>query len=879
MRKYLIILHLILIIIHLSLSETKGKKISATRLNEKIKIDGLLTESFYVEPSISDFTQRDPIEGEKPTHKTEIWIGYDDEAIYIGAMLHDSSPDSIVKQLGRRDSFLKSDWFMVVIDSYFDKRNAFFFGINPAGSIIDGTFYNDGWDDDSWDGIWERAVTMNEKGWCAELKIPYSQLRFSKKEEYTWGFNAMRIIGRYNEEDYLVMVPKKESGFVSHFAELVGIKNINPPSRFEVLPYIVSGGEFTKNYTPGDPFNTGKKFIKNIGTDLKLGISSNVTLDATINPDFGQVEVDPAEVNLTQFETYYSEKRPFFIEGSNIFRFGVGGVTNNMNFNWSNPQFFYSRRIGRKPQRNDLPEFNNSPNATTILAAGKISGKLNNNQSIGILAALTEREIADVQDDIGRYKLQVEPFSFYGIGRTQYEFDQGRYGIGYIITSVERDTRDTTLAKSLNHRSYTFGSDGWVFLDQNKSWVMNGWIGLSHVSGSKERLLKIQRAPQRYFQRPDAKHLSIDSSATSLTGMAGRFTINKEKNNWIFNSAFGFLSPAFETNDLGFQYNADVYNAHIASGYKWYEPDKLFRFKSFLIAIARNYNFGGDKTSEIYFANVNLVFTNYWGFNSRIFYIPRSLDTKSTRGGPAMLSPQGYNFRLWFDTDRRKNIILEFSTGISTNEIGGKELELESEIEWKPFPYLNFRLEPSYNYNLKKYQYISTIDDTLQKLTYGKRYIFGELKQNTISANIRMNYTFTPTLSLQIYLQPLISVGKYNNIKELSRPRSFEFNVYGTGISTIEKDDNGEYIIDPDGAGVANKFLIGNSDFNFKSLRLNLVLRWEYLPGSTLYLVWTQNKNNDLHPGTFHFKRDFKDLISADGDNAVMLKLTYWFNL
>lgn len=879
MQRILSILYLILFFTLIVNSQPNKKNITAVRLEEKIKIDGILNENLYSTNGITDFTQRDPVEGAEPTFKTEIWIGYDDEAIYVGARMYDSSPDSIMKRLGRRDSFIKSDWFMISIDSYFDKRNAFFFGINPAGTITDGTFFNDGWDDDSWDGIWERAVSIDDKGWCAELKIPYSQLRFQKKKDYIWGFNALRIIGRYNEEDYLVMVPKKESGFVSYFAELKGIKDIEPPKRFEVLPYLVSGGEFKKNFLKDDPFNTGKKFINNFGADLKVGIGSNITLDATINPDFGQVEVDPAEVNLTQFETYYQEKRPFFIEGANIFRFGIGGVTNNMNFNWANPQFFYSRRIGRKPNRNNLPKFNNAPNATTILTAGKISGKLTENQSIGILAALTEKELADVQDEGVRYKVQVEPLTFYGVGRTQYEFDDGKYGIGYLITSVERDTRDTTLQKILNRRAYTLGSDGWFFLDQNKTWVMNGWLGLSYVSGSKDRILRLQRAPQRYFQRPDAKHLSIDSAATSLVGTAGRFTINKEKNNWIFNSAFGFLSPAFETNDLGFQFNADVYNAHLASGYKWYEPDKYFRFKSFLLATARNYNYGGEKTSEIYFANLMLVLKNYWGFRLKSFYIPRSIDTKSTRGGPSMLSPETYSFGFWFDTDRRKNLIFELSLDVNQNELGGKSYEIGPEIDWKPFPYLSLSFEPTYNFNLTKYQYITSITDSFQTNTFGKRYIFGELKQNTLSADIRINWTFTPTLTLQLYTQPLISVGKYSNIKELARPRSFDFNIYGEGVSKLSKLENDNYSIDPDGNGPANSFLIYNPDFNFKSLRLNLVLRWEYLPGSTLYLVWTQSKTNEARPGIFHFRRDFNDLLSADGDNAVMLKLTYWFSL
>lgn len=860
-------------------SPVEYKSVTATRLSQQLKIDGNLTEELYQSAGRTDFKQREPVEGAAPSQRTEFWIAYDDIALYVGARLYDTSPDSIVKKLGRRDSFLKSDWFLFSVDSYYDRRNAFFFGVNPVGSIVDGTFFNDGWDDDSWDGIWDREVSVDEQGWCAEIKIPYSQIRFNKEQEYIWGVNVARVIARNNEENFFIMVPRSQSGFVSHFADLKGIKDIDPPARFEILPYINMGSEFTKNYTKGDPFNDGSKFTKNIGVDFKIGIGSNLTLDATVNPDFGQVEVDPAEVNLTQFETYYSEKRPFFIEGSNIFSFGRGGATNNMNFNWMHPQFFYSRRIGRKPHRNDLPEFNNSPTATSILGAGKMSGKIGNQQSLGLLAAVTEREFASISESGNRYELQVEPLTFYGLARTQFEFEEGRYGLGYLLTSVERELHDEHLKEILNKRSYSLGTDGWVFIDSEKNWVTNGWVGITYVSGSKERIMSLQKSPLRYFQRPDAKHLSLDSNATSLTGIGSRFTLNKEKNNWIFNSAFGFLSPTFEVNDLGFQNRADVYNAHIATGYRWYEVDNLFRNKSILAATARNYDFDGNKTTELYFMNISATFLNYWGFGSSFIYGARSLDTRSTRGGPGMLAPAGYTFNINFRNDSRKAVSFFFFSSINKNEAGSNSFYIEPSIEWKPLPAMSLNFSPNYNYNFAYSQYIKRLTDMNAQVTYGNRYIFGELDQKTFAADVRLNWTFTSSLSLQLYLQPLISVGKYSRIKELARPGSYDFNVYGENESTISRDENGNYVIDPDGVGSASTFTISNPDFNFKSLRGNAVLRWEYLPGSTLFFVWTQSRENNTDPGSMKFGRDFSNLLDANSDNIFMIKATYWFSL
>jgi len=862
-----------------------SKTVTAVRLNSPFIIDGKLTEDLYAKPGNDKFTQREPDEGATPSQRTEFWIAYDDNALYVSARMYDSSPDSITGLLARRDNSPKSDWFYIAIDSYLDRRTAYYFGVNPVGSIGDGTFYNDSWSDDTWDGVWDRAVSIDDKGWCVEMRIPYSQLRFTKKDEYVWGINVLREIARNNESDFYVMVPKKESGFVSHFANLTGIKNISPPARFEIMPYFVAGTERTKNFEKEDPFNTGEKYIKNIGADFKIGLGSNLTVDATINPDFGQVEVDPAELNLSQFETYYQEKRPFFIEGSNIFYFGTGGANNNVNINWMTPKFFYSRRIGRPPTKY-LNGYNNSPKNTTILGAAKVSGKINKEQSLGIITALTEREMADVEIDGVRNRKEVEPLTFWGVGRTQYEFNDGYYGLGYLVTVVERDLKDKKLAELLNKRQYTLGSDGWVFLDKEQKWVTTGWMGLSYAGGSKERILSLQTAPQRYFQRPDADYLTLDSNATSLTGYGGRFAINKQKGNWMFNAAFGFISPSFDVNDIGYQWRSDHINGHIFTGYQWFEPDNVFRWKSVFGAVARSYDFGGDNTQQFVFIGFNSQFVNYWGLNGQTFIAPRVTDIQRTRGGPKMLSPSNYNFNINGYSDSRKDIILNFYSSYNRNEFGGYGYYLGTGVTWKPTSYIRLNFSPDYGYNFAYAQYIRKKTDETAIDTYGKRYIFGELDQKTVSANIRLDWTFTPTLSLQLYLQPYISVGKYNKFKELARPNSFSFYVYGengsTPIisgSTISKDEDDDYVIDPDGIGPAPSFRLSNPNFNFKSLRGNAVLRWEYLPGSTLFFVWTQRRGDSQNPGNFEFGRDLSNLMDASPDNILMIKATYWFSL
>ncbi|MBZ0199252.1 MAG: carbohydrate binding family 9 domain-containing protein, partial [Ignavibacteriaceae bacterium] len=621
----LIILFLLVIALDGLSNSKKRSAIKAVKSNQTIIIDGILDEECWRNSQVvSGFIQRDPDEGKEATQQTEVRVLYDEGAIYISATLYDTAPDSIVARLARRDDYVESDLFAVYLDPYNDKRSGYYFALNAAGSYSDGILFNDDWDDDSWNGVWEGKVKLNNNGWSAEFKIPFSQLRFKDSDINEWGINFSRVIARRNEKSYYVYVPKNESGFVSHFVSLTGMENIKPGSQLEILPYITSKAEYT-HPAANDPFNDGSKYLPGVGADIKMGIGSNLTLNATINPDFGQVEIDPAVINLSDVETYYSEKRPFFIEGASIFNFGQGGARSYWGFNWSNPNFFYSRRIGRVPE-GSLPnnDFSDAPSGTHILGAAKLSGKLNGNWNIGTIQAVTKREYAEYEYNGNRFETEVEPLSYYGVFRVQKEFNEGFQGLGFMSTVTQRAFKDDRLRSEINSGAYTFGLDGWTFLDSSKTWVFTGWVGASNVTGTTERISSIQRSSRHYFQRPDAKNYSVDSSATSLNGYAMRFYINKQKGNFFVNTAFGMISPGFEINDLGFIWRTDQINTHIGAGYAWKDPTDFYRYLELGGAFFRTYDFDGNINSEGFFHFGSYQFLNYYSANWNLAYNPQT---------------------------------------------------------------------------------------------------------------------------------------------------------------------------------------------------------------------------------------------------------------
>lgn len=855
----------------------ENMKVHAVRIHNTVKIDGILSENVWRDKfGVSDFIQRDPVEGTQPTQKTVVRVAYDNKALYIGARMYDSHPDSIIARLARRDDHVNSDKFSVFLDPYHDRRSGFYFSINAAGTLYDGTLFNDSDDDGSWNGVWEGKARIDKYGWTAEIRIPFSQLRFKNRKNNLWGIDFKREIARDNEKDYLVYIPKNESGFVSHFAGLVGIANINPPHQFEIVPYVTTKAAYSV-VDPNNPFNNGTKYTPNMGGDITYGIGSNLTLNATINPDFGQVEIDPAVINLSDRETFYPEKRPFFIEGASIFQFGRGGQTDYWNFNWYSPRFFYSRRIGRAPEGStpDSAEYVDRPAGTHIIGAAKLTGKIGNNWNIGTVQALTSGETEKYQTIHERYSIGIEPLTYYGVFRAQKEISRGQQGVGFISTVANRFFRFPILRDQLNNNSFFNGMDGWTFLSNSRTWVVSGWAGYSYLTGDKNRLIAVQENSTHYFQRPDLHSLKVDSSATSLDGYGFRIRLSKQRGNFNFNSAFGMISPGFDINDLGFLPNSNVINMHIGAGYYWDQPGYFYRWASVNAAVFRNYDYDGNLLGEGLFHSGNLEFLNYYRLHWNVFYSFQSLDNRQTRGGPLTVDPSSYHLHLFARSDSRNNWVVSLNGGFS-NSTDYTGFNLGTGIELKPASNISFSVNPGFSKSDNNTQWIGAYDDPFAVHTYKKRYVFAEIHHTTLSAGIRLNWTFTPKLSFQLFMQPLISSGNYTNFKELVRPRSYDYQTFGQGNSTFDKTT---YTADPDGPGPAPAIDIGNPDFNFISLRGNAVVRWEYMPGSVLYLVWTQTRSNETNTGSFQLDNSVNQLLNIQPDNIFLMKFTYWLNI
>ncbi|OGU67922.1 MAG: hypothetical protein A2499_14195 [Stygiobacter sp. RIFOXYC12_FULL_38_8] len=882
MKKF-ILLSLLLFASIISASETKTpqKIMSAFKIERAtILVDGKLDEVVWKKIPIDEFTQKDPKEGSPATQRTEVWIAYDEEYLYVAAKLYDTNPELIDIALSRRDNYFTSDWFGFYVDPFNDKKTGNFFGINAAGTMVDGVLFNDSWDDSSWDGVWEGKTTINGEGWSLEMRIPFSQLRFKESDKMVWGINFNREIKRNGESSYYVMVPKKESGFVSRFASLEGLNGIKPKQRLEILPYIVQKAQYLV-HDKNDPFYKSNQYKTTIGADFKIGLSSSLNIDATINPDFGQVEVDPAVINLSAFESYFEEKRPFFIEGSNSFYFGIGGANNNWGFNFSWPELFYSRRIGRSPQGpTSSADYVRYPTETNILGAAKLTGKLDDVTTLGAVSAVTERTFVTLYNNGFQTTEQVEPLTHYGILRTKREFNDGRQSLGFMMTTVNRQLNTASLESRLAKNAFTFGLDGYTFLDEDKVYVLSGALAGSYIHGTEKFVQRLQKRPYRYFQRPDATYMPYDSTLTSLEGWYGRVTLNKQQGNFYINAALGAASPGFEHNDLGFQWMADRINSHLVLGYRWFEPDGVFRNKSVYLAHARSYNFEGNLIQNFIWLRSNLQFENYWQLGVNGFYAFEAMNPSATRGGPLIKNPEGYSLAADVTTDSRKQIIFETSISYERDLLKGEATSFGFNVQWKPNSQIDFTVGPQYQINNDTRQWVGNFADVSATNTYGTRYVFANIDQKTLSANIRLNWTFTPTLSLQLFLQPLLAVGNYYNYKEIAKPKTLDLNEYGKNGSTIVYDNtSGEYIIDPDGASSAKSFSVGNPNFNFKSLRGNAVLRWEAMPGSILYFVWSHDQQNYDDAGEFIFGRDLRNLWKSEGNDVFMVKFSYWLDM
>jgi hypothetical protein len=857
--------------------ERSHSDVVATRTNRPPVIDGHLTdECWALAVASSDFTQQDPDEGKPATEHTEVRFVYDDEALYVGIRLFDSSPAGIVRRLSTRDSDPDADRVTLYIDSMHDHLTGAVFRVSAANVQQDSILFNDSWTDSTWDAVWQSQVAVDDQGWSVEMRIPLSQLRFPSAEHQTWGVNVERFIQRKNERSWLEMVPKNQSGIASRMLNLTGLDGVHPTRHLELLPYAAARNEMIAP-AAGNPFNDGSRAFASAGLDMKWGVTSNLTLNATVNPDFGQVEVDPAVVNLTAFETFFPEKRAFFLEGSQIFNnFGQGGSNSFWGFNSSDPDVFYSRRIGRAPQLTPSGDFIDSPTATTILGATKLTGKTRRGWSVGLLEAVTGREEARVLTSGVSSNTAVEPLTNYAVARMQREF-AGRVGLGFITTAVNRQLDTPALQSSLTRSAYVFGTDAYVFLDHKRDWVLTGKMSGSRIDGTTDAIATEQNASQRYFQRPDAAQVHFDPTRTSLSGYAARINLNRNSGNWQVNSALWGVSPGYESNDLGFHVVGDRAGAHTVLYWRDVQPDATTRSKYFWVAKWWVWNYARELQGNGVNFNSGVTFRNYWNLNFGGGYFPRVLDDRLTRGGPSATNPSSRSLGINGGTDSRQVVSANASYNHNWNEEGGWAHNVQLSVKLKPSPRFTITAGPQWSQSRNVAQYVSTVTDPYETTTYGSRYIFGSLDQTQVSMTTRVAVVLSPTVSLQVFAQPLLAAGDYTHVKQLATPRTFDFLDYAAAGLPISYDGvTREYTIDADADGPASPFVVSDPNFNLRSLRLNAVFRWEMKPGSTLYGVWTRQQQDSTDPAGFSFGRDAHAMFAAPGDDVFLVKIAYW---
>lgn len=806
----------------------------------------------------------------------------------MAARLFDSAAARIERRLGRRDD-VAGDQLTVALDSYHDHRTAFQFTVNAHGVRGDAVVSDDAefQEDDSWDPVWDAAVAVDSAGWSVEMRIPFSQLRFPQATEQIWGVNFFRHVFRKNERSVYAFKLKTESGFASRFAHLEGLREVPAPRRVEILPYSVARGSYDQTAASGDPFNDGSTYFGGAGVDLKYGVSSNLTLDASINPDFGQVEIDPAFVNLTGFEQFLQERRPFFVEGSSILAFGGGG--GGMIQFGGTPQYFYSRRIGRPPRGSaTAPQggWASAPENTTIVGAAKLTGKGTGGWSVGVLDAITAAEDATFEDSMGaRYRGRVEPFSNYFVGRVKREVGGGNSGIGVLATGVTRHV-DTTALEFLRDGAYAVAADFFHRWSRN-SYALSGTIGASYVHGTRQAITLAQQASQRYFQRPDAGHLALDTNRTALSGVSGELGLSRIAGDWLWGVAFSTTTPGFEVNDAGFQTRVDRVSAAASLTRRWTRPGKVFRQANAGLFIGPSWNWDGDPIQRTFGVNQFGQFHNYWGYH--VFGNVRTavLDDRLTRGGPLAREPAGREFGGGFFSDGRQRVAVDGFSFYDSDESGLWFWRISGGLSVRPNSAILVRLVGGYFRGRTPAQFAGAVTDTTATATFGRRYVFGELFQESLDAALRANITFSPDLSFQLYMQPFTFAGDYGDFKELRAPRTFDFNRFGAdnastiAVSATDAGRDAQYRVDPDGAGPAAPFTFANPDFRTRSIRTNAVLRWEYRPGSTLFLVWTQSRSGFVpFDPSFDVGRDFRrELLDDEPVNVLLVKLNYWLSL
>ncbi|HYG02135.1 MAG TPA: DUF5916 domain-containing protein [Chryseosolibacter sp.] len=852
------------------------KKYTTVRIaGDAPTIDGSIDDAAWsqVEWAGGDFRQNNPDAGKPATVQTKFKILYDEKNLYVAFKNYDPEPNKIVSRMSRRDGF-EGDMVEINIDSYYDKRTAFSFTCSVSG--VKGEEYvsnnGDSWDA-SWDPIWYMKTSIDAEGWNAEARIPLSQLRFADKPDLVWGIQVTRIFFRNQERSCWQYIPPDAAGWVHLFGELHGIKGVKPQKQLEIQPYVVAKTESFER-EEGNPYVTGSSSAVDYGIDAKIGITSDITLDVTVNPDFGQVEADPSQVNLSAFELFFQERRPFFIEGNNILNFPISNMSEN--------NLFYSRRIGRSPQvsvdpdengDDDVNEYVKPNNSTTILGAAKITGKNKNGFSWGVLETVTERERTEI-DSLG-YKrdLTTEPMTNYFVARAQQDIDKGNTVVGGMATATNRKLDESRL-RHLHSGAYSAGLDvlhHW----KERTYYVSGRGIVSHVKGSTDAITQTQLSSRRFFQRSDNHHKDIDYNRTSLTGTGGQFMIGKKSGDIVGDIGILWQSPELELNDIGFLAQTDNIMQWSWIQYRILKPRGIARSERYNLNQWQEYDFGMRNLSEGYNFNAHFELKNFWRTGGGIGLDAREASNADLRGGPAIRYPGSYFYWAYVGTDARKKLYMMINNEMSFGWSNYTTNAFYSiDLVYKPINALNLSISPSLSKNRTALQYVSTT-------VHGEndRYVLGEIDQTTMRVVIRATYMITPNLSVQYYGQPFGTAGQYNNYKYVTASRAPSYDGRFTMLNSQSLLANGSIIdVDEDLDGNAD-YSFDKPDFNFGQFRSNFVVRWEYIPGSTVFLVWTQERNGAFYDEEDNEHSRYSLHFPDKGHNIFLFKFTYRFVL
>ena len=858
-----------------SQAQTQNKTARAARLDGPApRIDGVLDDAAWSRaPVISDFVQKIPNEGAAPSVETQVRLLYDDHALYVGARLLRNDPQAIRTSITRRDGDSDAEVFTVSLDTYNDKRTAYSFSVSSGG--VRGDAYHSQDSEDSgrepqFDPIWNARARVESDGWTAEMHIPFSQLRFNSGPEQTWGLQLTRYVADKSERVQWVLIPVAAAGFASNFGRLEGIAGIPPARRLELMPYVAGELTYRANVDAANPFNdrTGAR----VGGDLKVGLGPNLTLDGTINPDFGQVEADPAVVNLTAFETIFEERRPFFIEGNEL-------LTGRGQSFIGRPAWFYSRRIGAAPRGSAQGDYVDAPSNTTILSAAKVTGRFASGLSVGALAAVTPREYARTfsLENNANGKVAVEPPSSFGVLRLQQEFGSQQSNVGMSFTHVHRWADERGGLMWLLPNDAVAGGVDWKLRYKQGMYEITGWVGGSRVDGDAAAIARLQRSSAHYFQRPDQDHVNLDTTRTSLTGTSMSLRLDKNAGRFTLGGIqISSRSPEFDINDAGQMRSGDDIDFNADIQLRDTKPNKLVRYYQFGTSMVAGWNFGRITQYTRYTQTAQATLHNFIRLSARGTLHRRSMSDDLTRGGPLMGTPNAYT--LTASVASRANVPTTWTarTEYFNDEFGGWRWDLGTGVSTRPAPQWQASVDPTYSHSVDGRQYVSTRSGG-SAATYGQRYIFSFIERSTLSARFRLNYAFSPNFTAEAYAEPFAASGRFYDFAELPAPRSRAMRVYGAPGSgtTITHEADGSHSVTDGGA----TFTIPALDFNRLSFRSNLVLRWEWRPGSTAYLIWQQSRQELGPAGDLINPRHLWDATRAAGDNFIVVKVSYWLGV